>query len=90
MLSPSVLNGIKCIKSSASLYPVIFLSCCAIIAYKLFQCTSDILLNKWFSPQMCTLIPGAEMFSSEELPPSHSESIKTNLITESSDHGMLL
>lgn len=61
-----------------------------IIAYKLFQCSGDILLDKWFSPQMCTLIPGTEIFSSEEQTPSNSESIKTNLITESSDHGMLL
>lgn len=61
-----------------------------VIAYKLFHCSSDILLNKSFSPQMCTLILGTEMFSFEELPPSNPESIKTNLITQSSDHGMLL
>lgn len=61
-----------------------------IIAYKLFHCSGDILLNKSFSPQMCTLIPGTAMFSFEELPPRNPESIKTNLITQSSDHGMLL
>lgn len=61
-----------------------------IIAYKLFQYSSDILPDKWFSPQMCTLIPGTSIFSCEELPLSNSESIKTNLITEGSDHGMLL
>lgn len=50
--------GAERVKGSASLYPVIFLRRRLIIAYKLFQHGADILLDKWFSPQMCTLIPG--------------------------------